>query len=216
MSSPNDEHRTRNSLASLWKLATRESFTCRFAAFLTWPSPCPVNPPLSHSLRSQFMLGPPLGTSDPKLGDQACKFSVDEPVVFCNPITAPTVVSSGVPLLTSAGRDVVVSAVVGGPPVTFTLPGDANSELTISTPPSLGAVLLTATTATYTPPLTSSALSDTFSYSDATDSAQVRVVFSSPPISRDVALSLVEDGEGESKLGRRATTCLEPHMCMCA
>ncbi|GMI37548.1 hypothetical protein TeGR_g14653, partial [Tetraparma gracilis] len=138
-------------------------------------------------------------------GPDVCRFGEGEPLLMCGAATKPSFLGSGAPLK-GAGQAVVASAVVGGGGVEIELPGsdsddpDAALTFVVSASPDLGSVDLDSSTgvATYSPPSSATAASDTFSYTVASNGATsspatVRVVFASPPTALNVSLTCVED-----------------------
>ncbi|GMI22399.1 hypothetical protein TeGR_g2569 [Tetraparma gracilis] len=145
----------------------------------------------------------PAGAVGPKI----CRFAADEEQLMCDAASKPSFLGSGAPL-EGAGQDVVASAVVGVGGVEIELPGsdsddpDASLTFAVFASPDLGSVVLNPFTgvATYSPPSSTAAASDTFSYTVASNGATssptaVRVVFASPPTALDLSVTCVEDND---------------------
>jgi len=146
-----------------------------------------------------------IGTNDPSVGDQVCRFETDGPIIYCDAAPKPAVLQSGAPLAEGSGFDSLSSAVIDGPAISIPLHGsDPSSDdaltFSIESQPAHGTVTVDGATATYTPPSTSPAPAtfDTFSYTLTTSSgtstpSNVHVIFASPPVTTSSIITVVEN-----------------------
>ncbi|GMI41402.1 hypothetical protein TeGR_g6334 [Tetraparma gracilis] len=157
----------------------------------------------NHLPSTGDMLAAPAGAAGPDV----CRFESGGQQLMCDPATKPSFLGSGAPL-EGAGRAVVAGAVVGGGAVVIELPGeddddpDAALTFVVAASPDLGSVELNPSTgvATYSPPSSAAAASDTFSYTVASNGATsspavVRVILATSPTALDVSVTCVEDSD---------------------